>query len=120
MASPAVNMYGLQRSLEWMSSPAYGEPEESEIINLDKIRSIPLLKETIGWNPDDNFDDISALGMLMILREDRLNFRDKINKSKVKTVTGDDFFNRHLGEGGKSYSNKKIMDFLRTENKNSN
>ena len=120
MASPAVNMYGLQRSLEWMSSPAYGEPEESEIINLDKVRSVPLLKETIGWNPDDNFDDISALGMLMILREDRLNYRDKINKSKIKTVTGDDFFNRHIGEGGKSYSNKKIMDFIKTDNIKSN
>ena len=121
MASPAVNMYGLQRSLEWMSSPAYGEPEDSEIINLDKIRSIPLLKETIGWNPDDNFDDISALGMLMILREDRLNFREKINKSKIKSVTGDDFFNRHIGEGGrKGYSNKKIMDFIKTENIKSN
>lgn len=120
MASPAVNIYGLQRSLQWMSTPAYGEEEGSEVINLDKIRSVPLLKEIIGWNPEDNFDDISALGMLMILREDRLQFKEKINKHKIKTVASDDFFSRHIQEGQKGYSNKKIMDFIKTENIKSN
>ena len=115
MASPAVNIYGLQRSLQWMSMPAYGEPEGSEIITLDKIRPVPLLKEIIGWNPDDNFDDISALGMLMILREDRLQFKAKINKVKIKEVSQDDFFSRHLTGTRKGYTNRKIIDFIRTE-----
>lgn len=118
MASPSVNIYGLQRSLQWMSSPAYGEEEGSEVSNLDKIRSVPLLKEVIAWNPDDNFDDISALGMLMILREDRLQFKAKINKVKTKQITQDDFFNRHVGGEQKSYSNRRIIDFIKTERVN--
>lgn len=117
MASPAVNIYGLQRSLSWMSNTAYGEEEGSEVITLDKIRSVPLLKEIIGWNSQDNFDDISALGMVMILREDRLQFKDKINKQHTKGIANDDFFNRHLEDGSeKSYSNRKILDFIKTSN----
>ena len=120
MASPGVNIYGLQRSLSWMNTPAYGEEEGTELIVLDKIRSVPLLKEIIGWNPEDNFDDISALGMLMIMREDRLQFKNKLNKARVKTVSEDDFFNRHIGGEEKSYSNRKIIDFIKTENIKSN
>lgn len=117
MGSAAVNYYGLQRALQWMSSIAYGEEPESEIINLDKIRSVPLLKEIIAWNPQDNFDDISALGMLMILREDRLNYKDKINKSKTKAVANDQFFDRHInsGHGENGYSNSTILDYIKTE-----
>jgi hypothetical protein len=112
--STPVILYGLQRAVQWMSATAYGEEEESEVINLDKIRSVPLLKETVGWNPDDNFDDISALVMLMILREDRLQFKNKLAKKQIAAVTGDDFFDRHVS-GEKRYSNRNIMDFIRTE-----
>ena len=120
-ATPAVNMYGLQRAVQWMSLPAYGEEEGSETTNLDKIRSVGLLKEVIGWNPDDNFDDVSALGMLMILREDRLNFKASINKARAKQITDDPFFSRHAsGFGEKSYSNRTITDFIKTEHIKSN
>lgn len=114
-ASDAVNMYGLQRANQWMSATAYGEEEGSETINLDKIRSVPLLQETIAWNSTDNFDDVSALIMLMILREDRLQFRYTTQKEKIKVVTGDAFFDRHVGGANKSYSNKTIMDFIKTD-----
>jgi hypothetical protein len=114
-ASPAVNLYGLQRAVQWMSLPAYGEEEGSEIITLDKTRSIPLLKEVIAWNPDDNFDDVSALGMLMILREDRLVFKSRLVKKKILQVTNDNFFDRHVGSNQKSYSNRTIIDFIKTE-----
>ena len=110
-----VNIYGLQRAVQWMSTTAYGEEEGSEVINLDKIRSIPLLKETIAWNSEDNFDDISALIMVMIYREDRLQFKYRVRERNIKTITDDSFFARHVGKGNNSYSNKTIMDFIRTE-----
>lgn len=113
--STPVNIYGLQRAVQWMSATAYGEEEGSEVTNLDVIRSVPLLKETIGWNPDDNFDDISALIMLMIYREDRLQFKNYAREKKVKAVTSDPFFDRHVGGKQYSYSSKTIMDFIRTE-----
>ena len=98
-----------------MSDRAYGEDEDSEVTNLDKIRSIGLLKETIAWNPDDNYDDISALVMLMIMREDRLQFKNRLARKQIADVTSDSFFGRHLGDSGKSYSNRNIMDFIKTE-----
>jgi hypothetical protein len=116
-------MYGLQRAVEWMSAIAYGEdledengnPIPSEITNLDKIRSIPLLKEIIGWNPQDNFDDISALIMLMVFREDRLQYKRHMHEKKIEQITNDPFFDRHVGVGTDKYSNRTIMDFIRTE-----
>ena len=112
--STPVIIYGLQRAVQWMSTTAYGEEEGSEVINLDKIRSIPLLKEIIGWNPNDNYDDISALLLLMIYREDRLQYKTHMHEERVKAVTSDPFFDRHVGVSN-SYSNKSIMDFIRTE-----
>lgn len=114
-ASTPVIIYGLQRAFQWMSATAYGEEEGSEVTNLDKIRSIPLLKEIIAWNPNDNFDDISALLLLMIFREDRLQYKQHMHEKKVESITHDPFFNRHVGTGTNGYSNKTIMDFIKTE-----
>lgn len=123
-ASTPVILYGLQRSVAWMETPAYGEEKEdengvmmpSEVTNLDKIRSIPLIKETIAWNPEDNFDDISALIMLMIYREDRLQFKTHMREKQTAQVTSDPFFDRHVGGDSKSYSNKTYIDFIKIGN----
>ena len=123
-ASTGTILYGLQRSVEWMSATASGEEKEdeegnpipSEITNLDKIRSIPLIKETIAWNPEDNFDDISALIMLMIYREDRMQFKTHMREKRIAQITSDPFFDRHIGGASKSYSNKTMMDFIKTTN----
>jgi hypothetical protein len=40
------------------------------LTNTYRIKSIPLLKELKMWKSDGNFDRVSALGMLMILREE--------------------------------------------------
>ena len=113
--STPVIIYGLQRAVQWMSATAYGEEEGSEVTVLDKIRSIPLLNEIIAWNPNDNFDDISSLILLMIYREDRLQFKNHIHEKKVANVTTDPFFSRHMGSGTNRYSNESIMDFIKTE-----
>jgi len=113
--STPVILYGLQRAVDWMSAIAYGEEEGSEVTNLDKIRSIPLLKEIIAWNPNDNFDDVSSLIMLMIFREDRLQYKRHMHEKKIENITNDAFFKRHVGTGTNGYSNKSIMDFIRTE-----
>ena len=113
-ASQSVNLYGLQRSVAWMNTQAYGEEDvESEVSNLDKIRSIPLLKEIIAWNSEDNFDDVSALLMLMIYREDRLQFKAHIRSKEIKQIANDPFFDRHVGGASNSYTNKTMMDFIK-------
>ena len=45
------------------------------------------------WNKDGNFDRVSALGMLMILKQERAKvIVDK--EKKVKTLSEDSFWNR--------------------------
>ena len=36
-------------------------------LNLHRLRSIGYIEEAIYWNPDGNFDRVSAGGMLFIL-----------------------------------------------------
>jgi hypothetical protein len=87
-----INEWGRRLTADWMLSPAYStDPEEESIMNMYKIRSIGLIKEAIAWNPDGNFDRISAMGMLMLLREERIN-RTPTYKDEEETGIKDEFF----------------------------
>lgn len=49
-----------------------GEEKEVMVPRLFTVRNRALLKELINYNSEGNFDRISAMGMLMLLREDRM------------------------------------------------
>lgn len=116
-ASKTVNAWGRKLQADWMISDAYDIDnidefdeegnliEQAKILNLQKIRSVAYLKETIAWNPDDNYDRISAMGMLMILREDKLKFEHKQLQEDHEQLLKDPWFNRF---GGFTTINKKI------------
>jgi len=53
-----VNKYARSLINSWLLTP---NPINENIFNLQTIRSIPLLKELELWNPDKNFDRVSAL-----------------------------------------------------------
>ena len=68
-----------------------------------KIRNIALLQELSQWNPDGNFDRVSAMGMLMLLREDKLRLlgpqgvqMDKFDNSD--NLANDEFFTKNFGD----------------------
>lgn len=88
--TPEINRYGRELSLNWLVTP---QGKDSNRLMLHTIRSIPLLKELIYWNKDQNFDRVSALGMLMILREDRVKFHQEETK-KVATLSSSPFWKR--------------------------
>jgi hypothetical protein len=94
-----VKALGLELFETWLNEKAYEQPEvkdgEEPIIlaRYDELRSIPLLKEIIGFNPDGNYDDISAMLPLMIYREDRKKVLQSYTQ-KIKTRAEDPFFNR--------------------------
>lgn len=115
MASTPVNDYGIRLIENWLKSDALvqrdDEQETEKLKNYDHIRSVPLLNELIYWNKDGNFDRVSALIMLMILRQDRIKIKVK-QREKIKRVTDDDFFDRNF-KGTKSYSNEKIVQFIK-------
>lgn len=95
-ASAPVNAYGLRLLLDWLMTPAYGADNE-EILNLHTIKSPGLLLELISFNAQGNFDRISGMIMLMILREDRLKYAFKRQQVKVAPELSDDeFFTRNF------------------------
>jgi hypothetical protein len=83
-----VKSFGLELILQWLTDKNYNNPD---IMNLHTIKSPALLKELISFKPDGNFDRISALIMLLILREDKRRIA-VVNKKRSKTMLDDDFF----------------------------
>lgn len=96
-----INAYARTALAEWLLEPALGEGNEG-LLNLHKIRSIPLLKELIDWNIDGNFDRVSALGMLMLLKKEKLKFQIE-EEEGYKPIEKDPFWERHFK---KSYNIK--------------
>jgi hypothetical protein len=95
-SSKKVNAWARRLSSEWMLSEAYkSNPDEPTVLNLHKIRSVGLLKEAAMWNPDGNFDRISALGMLMILREEMMSRINKTYDNEVNEFVASKFFKKH-------------------------
>ena len=106
-ATEAINNYGRERLRSWLLAPITtiqevdGEPTEVSIPTLFTLRSRALIKELINYNQQGNFDRISAMGMLMLLREDRIvQYQGNISKerqeqAKSNYLGNDDFFNRN-------------------------
>ena len=106
MATEAVNKYGRELIKSWLLETAYGVDK----LNLYTIRSMALLKELIYWNKDGNFDRVSALGLLLIYREDRAKFVEDINKP-VKQASDDPYFDRLYNKKfGKAMFNRNGLD----------
>jgi len=89
-ATEPVNKWGRELIKTWLMEPAV-TAISGNIMNLNKIRSIPLLKELIEWAPDVNTDRVDALSMLMILREDMMKI---VAESERGDPVIDEFFMR--------------------------
>ena len=106
-ATVAINSYGRNLLRSWLLRPTVviqevdGEPTEVMIPALFTLRSRALIKELINFNNEGNFDRISSMGMLMLLREDKIiTYQGKISKEKQerasKSYLGNDpFFSRN-------------------------
>lgn len=77
-ASESINNYARERIRSWLCKPItiikiVDDKEVQETIpQLYLLKSRALIKELIAWNSKGNFDRISAVGMLMLLRESQL------------------------------------------------
>lgn len=106
-ASPAINAYARSRLRSWLLAPVPimqtidGEEKEVMVPRLFTVRNRALLKELINYNSEGNFDRISAMGMLMLLREDRMiRYQGDVSKEKQErdnnSYDGNDpFFKRN-------------------------
>lgn len=103
-ATEAINAFARNRLRAWLIRPVTviktidGEEQEVEIPNLFTLRSRAFIKELINYNSEGNFDRISAAGMLMLLREDRIILyqgkvsREKQEKADSSYLGNDPFF----------------------------
>lgn len=106
-ASPAINAYARSRLRSWLLAPVPimqtidGEEKEVMVPRLFTVRNRALLKELINYNSEGNFDRISAMGMLMLLREDRMiMYQGDVSKEKQERANdsydgNDPFFKRN-------------------------
>jgi hypothetical protein len=104
-SSKTINRWGRRLQADWLLQEAYfqdneeGEEEDPNKgkLNMHTIRSVGYLKELIAWNIDINADRVSAMGMLMILKEDRakLSINVKTNNDKLATSK---FWDKHFGK----------------------
>lgn len=102
-ASPAINAYARSRLRSWLLAPVpiiqTIDKEEKEVMvpRLFTVRNRALLKELINYNSEGNFDRISAMGMLMLLREDKMiRYQGNVSKEKQEKANnnydGNDLF----------------------------
>lgn len=106
-ASPAINAYARSRLRSWLLAPVPimqtidGEEKEVMVPRLFTVRNRALLKELINYNSEGNFDRISAMGMLMLLREDRMiRYQGDVSKETQERANNsydgnDPFFKRN-------------------------
>lgn len=106
-ASPAINAYARSRLRSWLLSPVPviqtidGESKEVMVPRLFIVRNRALLKELINYNSEGNFDRISAMGMLMLLREDKMiKYQGNVGRDRQENAENsydgeDPFFKRN-------------------------
>lgn len=103
VATASINSYALELIRRWLVKPVPviqeidGENKEVSIPNLYHIQSRALLQELISFNSEGNFDRVSSLGMLMLLREDKViqhqgDFKQEENNRKDPSYLGNDPF----------------------------
>ena len=103
-ATAAINAYAKNLLRSWLLAPTPmiqvidGEEKEVTVYNLYTIRSRALIKELIQYNQEGNFDRISSMGMLMLLREDKMILyngdisKNKEEKASTSYLGNDPFF----------------------------
>lgn len=92
-----------------------GETKKMSIPNLRRIRSIGYIKECIAWNPDINTDRVSAMDMVMILREDRAKYTNKFEESRSENSNtyfhDDEFLDQNWQKAVLQMNNNKSDSF---------
>jgi len=98
-ATAAINSYNRELLKQWLITPL----GEGEKMNLHTIKSPALLKELIYWDPVGNFDRISSIGMLLLLKQDEIKLSIE-TENKVKTLADDPWWFRSLKQKNTTFA----------------
>lgn len=113
-ATLPINTWGRRLQRDYLLSKAFMQDVDAdgnqigEKFNMHTVRSMGYIDELIAWNADINADRISAMGMLMIYREDRLKYihqRDnKTNDDDYDEYIEKNFANAYKGQNSYGYA----------------
>ncbi len=96
-----TNAYSRQLLNKWtLEELEQYEDEDGQTrtkMRMETIRSKPLLDEMAQWNPDGNFDRVSAMGSLMLYYADREKYIAE-SREVSKTVADDPFWGKMVGD----------------------
>lgn len=116
VATAPINAYAKNLLRSWLLKPVTttvevdGEPTQQEIYTLYTLRNRALIKELIGYNSLGNFDRISAMGMLMLLREDKMILyngeisKEKNDRNSRAYLGNDPFFKKNYDDRFSKFS----------------
>lgn len=103
LSTAPVKAYARRCIRDWLLKPIptveLSDGVEIEMIKpaLTNIKSVALLRELSQWNSDGNFDRHDALGMMILLREDKLRLLgdrspESINENDANYIGNDKYF----------------------------
>jgi hypothetical protein len=95
-----VNNWGLELQLEWLEEQAYGY--DDGVMNLNLIKSPAYLRELILFDGKRNTDRVSAIGMLLLYRQEKLRL---IQSSRANYDNDATSFSDNILEGMKKRRN---------------
>lgn len=104
-----ISAQGKRLQKSWLLAPYTridGEGEESKTVMLRTIKSIGYLEELEQWNSDGNFDRVSAMDMVMILREDRMKHMMNKEKDELEYIEEDSFIAKNFDKRYRMDDNK--------------
>lgn len=82
-----------------------------KLIMLDTVKSLAYLEETYQYNPDANFDRISAMNQVMILRKERLKYLESYtNQDKYKYKEEDSFISKNWDNKFSIYNDDEVPE----------
>lgn len=114
-ASAIINNYANTLIKEWLLKPVptiiteEGEEKTISVSNLYFLRNRALIEELIAFTPEINVDRVRALGMLMLLREEKMIlYGNSLNKESYDEVDksdpcNDSFFSENYDDIIKNY-----------------
>ena len=109
-ASAAINNYANGLIKDWLMTPVpivlkneEGEDVETSLPQLYKIRNRALLDELVNFTPEVNVDRIRALGMVMLLRQDKIIlYQGDMSRARqdddINDLANDEFFRVNYDE----------------------
>lgn len=106
-----VKLDGLLYFREWLLKPYTITDDGQELLNINKIKDLALLKEIMTFKLDGNYDRISAMIIAMFMYKEKETQEIELFKDKIKALDTNSYFNRRLFTDNNESSEETLSFF---------